>query len=374
MTELSFVNSSKMNTDDASSFQEDALLSEDSDVPSGGPSDTNYAILAVLQSLNKNMTEMGESLRSLKQKGETQTPTTAEPAKKRKSPSRGDDSDSEESDADKLLAANKRPKVVADKSNCSTGETSADDESDSLLDEIAQSLTDTEKTAPKVSEKLAKIVNLRWLNKLDETNLKEKSDKYLRPINCDRLITPKVNPEIWGRLDRQTRGKDLRLSNLQTTLTKVGNITAKTTDMLLKARTEDGKVDVDNMVRMNTDALALLGHISFEISQRRRDAIRPTLHKDYATLCASHVPITNFLFGDELQTQLNHIRASNKISSTASPSNSAYKRSYGRSHTPGNNQPWKPFLGKTPSGNQSYKKSTPYQNHWKKQSGQTVRK
>ena len=38
----------------------------------------------------------------------------------------------------------------------------------------SQSLTDTEKTAPKVSEKLAKIVNLRWLNKLDETNLKGK--------------------------------------------------------------------------------------------------------------------------------------------------------------------------------------------------------
>ena len=48
---------------------------------------------------------------------------------------------------------------------------------------------------------------------------------------------------------------DVRLSNLQTTLTKVGNITAKTTDMLLKARAEDGKVDVYNMVRMNTDAL-----------------------------------------------------------------------------------------------------------------------
>ena len=344
MIELSVENPSKMNTDDASSLQEDVLLSEEPDVRSGGTSDTNYAILAVLQSLNKNMTEMGESLRSLKQKGETQTPKTAEPAEKRKSPSTGDDSDSQESDAEELLAANKRPKVVADKSNGSTCETSAEDESDSLLDEIAQSLTDTEKTAPNVTEKLAKIVNLRWLNKLDETNLKEKADKYLRPINCDRLITPKVNPEIWGRLDRQTRGKDVRLSNLQTTLTKVGNITAKTTDMLLKARAEDGKVDVDNMVRMNTDALALLGHVSFEISQRRRDAIRPTLHKDYATLCASHVPITNFLFGDELQTQLNHIRASNKISSTASPSNSAYKRSYGKSHTPGNNKPWKPFF------------------------------
>ena len=148
---------------------------------------------------------MGASLRSLKEKGETQSPTTAEPATKRKSPSTGDSSDTEELDADALFAANKQPKVVADKSNGSTCKTSADDESDSLFDDITQSLTDTEKTAPKVSEKLAKIVNLRWLTKLDETNLKEKSDKYRRPINCDRLIIPKVNPEIWGRLDRQTR-------------------------------------------------------------------------------------------------------------------------------------------------------------------------
>ena len=363
-----------MDKNDPSSMREEALLSEDSDDVSGETFGANDAILAILQSLNKNMTEMDALLRSLKEKGKTQTPTTAEPATKRKSPSTGDSSDKEELDADALLAANKRPKVVADKSNGSTCEASAVDESDSLLDDITQSLTDRGKTAPKVSEKLAKIENLRWLTKLDETILKEKSDKYLRPINCDRQIIPKVNPEIWGRLDRQTRGKDLKLSNLQTTLTKVGHITAQTTDMMLKARAEDANVHVDNMVRMNADALALLGHLSFEISQRKREAIRPTLHEDYSTLCALHVPITNFFFGDELQTQLNHIRASNKISSTASLPNSANRRPYGKSHTPGNNHQWKPFLGKTPPGNQSYKKSTPYQHHWKKQTGQTVRK
>ena len=81
------------------------------------------------------MTEMGESLRLLKQKRETQIPTTAEPIKKRKSSSTGDDS--EESDVDKLLAASKRPKVVADKNKGSTCESSAVDKSDSLLDEIA---------------------------------------------------------------------------------------------------------------------------------------------------------------------------------------------------------------------------------------------
>ena len=83
-------------------------------------------------------------IRTLKQKGETQT--TAEPAKKRKSLSTGDDSDSEEFGAYKLLAANKWPKLVADNSNGSTCETSSDSQSGSLLNDITPSLTDTEKT------------------------------------------------------------------------------------------------------------------------------------------------------------------------------------------------------------------------------------
>ena len=305
--------------DGQNALQEDELLREESEDNSGGTENTNESLLTLLKTMNTSMAAMSDSLKRLHTKGETQGPQMAESARKRKSQPTRDNSGLEESDADALLAdTNKRQKVVNESNGatCASGE----DEADALLDEIAQSLTETENTAPKVSEKLANIVNLRWLNKLDDKNLKEKSEKYLRPINCARLITPKVNPEIWGRLDRQVRGKDLRLSSLQTTLTKVGNITAQTTDMLLKARAEGSQLDVEGIIRMNTDALALLGHISFEISQRRRDVIRPTLNKDYSTLCASHVPITTMLFGDELQTQLNHIRASNKISSTASTS------------------------------------------------------
>ena len=54
--------------------------------------------------------------------------------------------DSEEFGADKLLAANKWPKLVADKSNGSTCETSADEQSGFLLNEITPPLTYTEKT------------------------------------------------------------------------------------------------------------------------------------------------------------------------------------------------------------------------------------
>ena len=267
----------------------------------------NAELMALLTWMNETMKAMSESLRG---SGETPTPKPADSAKRGRKTNNGSHdslSDSVESDADQFLESNKRQKIQ-----------DGDEEEDTLLDEIVQSMNETEDTDAKISEKLAKIVENRWLNKLSDGQLKEKTEKYLRPANCDNFITPKVNPEIWERPDRQTRRRDLKLSTLQSTTTKVGYICTKATELLLQARRENKSLDIEQLIRMHTDALGLSGHISFEISQRRWDAIRPNLNKEYATLCASHVPITKMLFGDELQTQLNHIRASNKISNTTS--------------------------------------------------------
>ena len=82
-----------------------------------------------------------------------------------------------------------------------------DQHDDPLLEEIAQAMNEDENTAPKISEQLAKIINSRPLTKLRDESLREKLYSQLRPINCDGLITPKVNPAIWGRLDRETLNK-----------------------------------------------------------------------------------------------------------------------------------------------------------------------
>ena len=159
---------------------------------------------ALLTSMNETMKAMSESLRG---SGETPTPKPADSAKRGRKTNNGSNdllSDSAESDADQLLESNKRQKIQ-----------DGDEEEDTLLDEIVQSMNETEDTDAKILEKLAKIVENRWLNKLSDGQLKEKTEKYLRPANCDNFITPKVNPEIWERLDRQTRGRDFKLSTLQ---------------------------------------------------------------------------------------------------------------------------------------------------------------
>ena len=79
--------------------------------------------------------------------------------------------------------------------------------------------------------------------------------------------------------------------------------------------------------------LALLGHTMCDLSMRRCNAIKPNLHRDYSSLCAAHVPITSYLFGDNLQTQLSDIRASNKISKSTVPQRYEKPRPQGRSGT-----------------------------------------
>lgn len=67
----------------------------------------------------------------------------------------------------------------------------------------------------------------------------------------------------------------------------------KSTDLLLKLK---AKVDstfakeFKELVVMTTDAIALLGHASFELSQIRCEDIKPNLHKDYGDLCSANVP------------------------------------------------------------------------------------
>ena len=163
---------------------------------------------------------------------------------------------------------------------------------------------------------------------------------------------PKVNPEIWNKLKHVTRSVDLRLADMQKVLVKVGSAVAKSTDTLLVLRANPEKTSVSalgELVTHNADALALLGHVNIELSYRRRDAIKPNLNNEYSSLCGSQVPITGLLFGNELQSQLNNIKAANKIGHTITAKSSYRNHSDSwkgkSSHSSG-----KPFLGKKKTG------------------------
>ena len=121
------------------------------------------------------MDELIKQLHAANASGETRAPKKAESANKRKSQATNSSEPGQSSDADDLLADTSKQQKTANNESDNTACSDGADEDSSLLDKITQSLSETEKTdVPNVSDKLAKIINLRWLNKLDNSNLKDK--------------------------------------------------------------------------------------------------------------------------------------------------------------------------------------------------------
>ena len=132
----------------------------------------------VLMSLNTNMTAMNEWLKRLHDVDKADK--EAEPASKRPCHSPEPGISSEVND---LL---KEGQTAQDKNSNTT------ESQDDVLDDIAQSLDEAERTAEPVSEKLANVVNKSWLHKLSDDQLKTKVEKYHRPADCGKVVVPKV--------------------------------------------------------------------------------------------------------------------------------------------------------------------------------------
>lgn len=242
---------------------------------------------------------------------------------------------------------------------------------DGILSEIAQDYAEGTQTSDDVSQKLAEIVNQRWSSKLEESKLKDKMQKYDRPNNCEKLTVPRVNPEIWSTLNHTTRGSDLKLVNYQKTLVAVGVALTQSTEALLAIRAKQTnssdaelKQRLGELVTYNTDALAMLGHTHMELLSRRRELIKPNLNKEYSSLCSPQTPVTELLFGDDLQSRMASIKTANKISQSTISSakfNSNTRRPFGGSKHRAKEKSFpqsrynnnKPFLWQS-RGNRSY--------------------
>ena len=68
--------------------------------------------------------------------------------------------------------------------------------SDVLLENISQEFSSKEELGKPGSEKLSKIVNILFLNDMEEEKFKTINKKYHRPEFCPNVVAPKVNSEI----------------------------------------------------------------------------------------------------------------------------------------------------------------------------------
>ena len=162
---------------------------------------------------------------------------------------------------------------------------------------------------------------------------KEILQKYKKPSNCDNVLVPKVNEELWGKLPANAKRSDIRTSALQDTplKVKVSSAIICTTDKLLEHREKKTIPSYKALINPSLDSVALLGHVCTELSCKGMDALKPFLHQDFRSACARSRKPGKLLFGNDLAKTLQELKTTNKIMTNNSSDARNYKRNTGHS-------------------------------------------
>ena len=71
------------------------------------------------------------------------------------------------------------------------------------------------------------------------------------------------------------------------------------------------------MVTDSIDAIAPVGHVVSEISSIRREQLRPSLKREFQTICSNNVSSSSkLLFGDDLAKQIRDAKETSRIGQT----------------------------------------------------------
>ena len=146
-----------------------------------------------------------------------------------------------------------------------------------------------------------------WHSAKNFENMKEIFQKYKCPSNC-ASDPPKVNVELWKLLSSWKKKSDVKFVSMQKSLKKSLNASLQIFDSI-----QNKKLNLQEIAQTTVNIAAILGHVSYDISIKRRVFIESVLNNDYKNLCSSAQPITEFLFGDDLPKQVKGLNLTNKI-------------------------------------------------------------
>ena len=84
------------------------------------------------------------------------------------------------------------------------------------------------------------------------------------------------------------------------------------TDTLLKQKSDE-KLDIKQLIKTGTDAIALPGHVNNEISQQRKFPLIPNLKTEYQRLCTQSTPVTADLFGNDINKAMTNAKQVSRL-------------------------------------------------------------
>lgn len=157
---------------------------------------------------------------------------------------------------------------------------------------------------PAIATQVAQGLSTVVKRPLSKPTMATMIDKLKVPANCTSIQVPKMNQEIWNHLPTRAKMNDLQLQSSQQTMTyglvalaHLGNLLANHSKQVPK---DLGK----SMIGVIMDGANMLGHGIQQLNNKRRSEVKGHIQPEYAGICATTVPVTGYLFGDDLKESL----------------------------------------------------------------------
>ena len=197
--------------------------------------------------------------------------------------------------------------------------------------------------------------------------------KYKLAENVSEIDAPKLNPGILNNKSGYTTYKfvnnnEKTLYNIQNNVTRTAMAVTNVITHAMKQEEKGEMMNPKDVTSTCLEAITLLGYVSKQLSNRRKDNLKSYINDDLRSLCDHDRKTTKFLLGDDLSkgardareiAKLSNKKSNNnrnnnssnyRQSSSSYPSKQDYNSRKSQSNTSFNNSSNKSFLGKGQSG------------------------
>lgn len=234
------------------------------------------------------------------------------PAKRQKTHqiSDGSDDDEQEEDSKKQHEQDIDPfnDILSD--DDAVGETSGNDDDDD--EDILEFFTNKQQWGPPASDKIAAAVNAGFKTVVDGDKMKELLSTYKLPSNCQALMVPKVNTELWNKLRKVTRTRDIKLQSVQESIMNAA------VPFIKIIETKTSNPEAKELKNHAVAGFKLLANAAANLTYKRRELIVGDLPPSLKDLGSSATPVTEWLFGEDLPKRIKEINDTHRLTASLS--------------------------------------------------------
>ncbi|XP_045105428.1 uncharacterized protein LOC123500945 [Portunus trituberculatus] len=187
--------------------------------------------------------------------------------------------------------------------------------SDSVLMHNAKVFGPLDTVSEDIDQQVAEMVNFLFTNEMWDEDYKHicEDDITKGLKNCHALAPVVCNPEVLDALRSDAKKTDHRLQDVSKDILRAATIVTKFLLALDKVAQDSDLPEVAREVGVLNGALALLGNANYKNNLARQFAMKRKVNHKYAHLCSSKVPVTCFLFGDDVSQSAKQIEDSEKL-------------------------------------------------------------